>query len=357
MPLRQLRSLSPALFAVLMASLAAIAAAETPPPAPEPYRIPLSSVTFANEPKVDERAVDAGKLRISFADLVPTVSYNISWHTTQDVAPPINLGDVVVAFGAKTGSDCAEVATRTEDLWKAKTEAEVAAIVSRLRTLLATGNCTADDPVTKKAKAAIDATLWGQVIEATIEPGTVLEIQVTRLSQTITFVFRGPEPSRFFQTYGFSYLRNNNEAFFTEKNSAGKFVIRPQARRSDWEPAGLLLLNYRLAGPLTDADIGINASGALSFDGDKPAVGVGMNFTLSNNLGLSVGYAMSKVDRLRGRYRAGDQGTLLDVDLAADQLVDQQIKGSFYVGLSLNLSSNPFKKKAEATTAPAAGSK
>jgi hypothetical protein len=363
MPLRSLSLAGlTAIFAIMFFCALPTRGADAPP-ASEPYRIPLSSYAFNAKPEESTypRDVDAGTLRISFSNLVPSKSYDIHWHTSRSASPPLDITVMSSVAGVSSVTPCQKLAALAAAVWGSTSEPEVERNVAALRAFQAGGDC--DDPEVKaKADAAIAATLWGNVIEAKIEPGSTLEIHVARASasgqpESVTFIFRGPEPSRFFQTYGFSYLDNGNQEFFTEKNAEGKFVIREKTQRSAWEPAGLLLVNYRLAGPWTSADLAMNLAGALSFDGDKPAVGVGLNFTFANNIGLVAGVAMSKQTRLRGQYRPGDDGTLLDADLASDQLVDEHTESTFFVGLSLNLSSNPFKKKPETNTETATGSK
>ena len=348
-----------AIVAVLFFAIQSpVGAVET---SPEPYRIPLSAYAFkANAAdSIYGRDVDAGTLRISFSNLVPSWSYDISWHTSRAASPEITIPDLVAR--SLDDDPCQVLEGLANDLWHSKSEAEAGQHVGEILAFEASGACS-DAASKAKADAAVAATRWGTVIEAKIEPGSVLEIRVTRnnaqgVPESATFVIRGPAPSRFFQTYGFSYFRDQSEDFFTEKNATGKFVIREKARRSDWQPAGLLLVNYRLGGPWTSTELALNLAGALSFDGEEPAVGLGLNFTFANNIGLVAGVAMSRETRLRGQYRAGDAGTILDAELASDQLVDKAPHSTWFVGLSLNLSSNPFKKKADATAAPAAGSK
>lgn len=329
---------------------------QTAAAAKEPDRIPLSSYRFATagDPAQApyERVVDAGTLRISFSNLVPTQSYDIFWHTTQLVAPPL-ANPLAATDEALARPSCTGLALATREVWASQDEPQVAARVSALRAAIAASDC--DVPAVKAAAAAaIEATLWSGVIEAKIEPGTVLEVTVRRQDGRVAvFLFTGPPPPRFFQTYGFSYLRRGDQEFFTESNGADKFVIRATERRYEWRPAGLLLLNYRLGGPWTGVELALNVAGALSFDGDQPAVGLGVNVTLANNLGLVLGVAMSEETRLRGQYRPGPGGTLLSEELAADQLVEKGFDETLFVGLSLNLSSNPFKKKAETKAEPA----
>lgn len=335
---------------------------EEAPPV-EPYRLPLSAYAFSAEAgkSVYPRNVNAGTLRISFSDMVPERSYDIHWYESRTVSPPLDASAPLAAlsdFGPST--PCQKLAALASAVWASTSEVDAARNVGLVRAFLADGECD-DDEVKAKAAAAVAATLWSSVIEAEIEPGSVVEVEVRRanadgLSESVTFVFNGPEPSRFFQTYGFSYFQNENQDFYTEENAEGEFLIREAARRSSWEPAGLLLLNYRLGGPWKQGTA-LNLAGALSFDGEEPSVGVGVNFTFANNIGVVAGVAMAKRTRLRGEYRAGDNGSVLDAALAADQLVDEQIGATFFVGLSLNLANNPFKKDPDTSTEPAEGSK
>ena len=342
--------------------LASIAAAQTPS---EPTRIPLSSYKFypdGSKEGIYERKLDEGTFRISFSDLVPTESYDIYWHKGSDVPAAIPLPDGLGPFttfealrvraeaGRKKVDPCDALLARSKEVWDAPNEAEVAQRLSALRQELATTSC--EKPAAKKtAEAAVAATRWKEVIAAKIEAGSFLEITVRRKDQRAVFVFKGPPPSRFFPTYGFSYLRDEDEEFFTEEIAEGQHVISKKTRRNDWEPAGLLLLNYRIAGPWEEAgELAVNVAAALSFDGEDPSVGLGLNFTLASNVGLVVGYAMTEESRLRGEYRPGPDGTILKQAIAADQLVDNEPDETYFIGLSLNLSSNPFKKKQAETT-------
>ncbi len=342
---------------VVALAMAAIAAAQTPS---EPTRIPLSSYTFHSEDSkagVYEREVDEGTFRISFSDLVPKESYDIFWHKLSLVAPAFTLPNELGSFStyaalspAAKADPCAVVFARAREVWDASDEPQVAQRLGDLRQELAGSTC-ADAAAKKTAEAAIAATRWKEVIEVKIEAGTILKVTVLRKGQRAVFVFKGPPPSRFSQTYGFSYLRDEDEEFFTEEIAEGQHVIRKKTRRSDWEPAGLLLLNYRLGGPWPKAaDLAVHIAAALSFDGEDPSVGLGLNFTLANNLGLVVGYGMTEETRLRGEYRPGPDGTILEQAIASDQLVDDEPDETYFIGLSLNLSSNPFKKKQAETT-------
>lgn len=295
--------------------------------------------------------VEEGLLRVSFDDLIPGISYSPLYRLIEkepQITFPKQLDSEKGHYSAPNEA-LKKLKETIVAIWESDDEMKVATNVQALRKLLCIDQY--DAQTVQLANETIERTRWDQVIEKEIKPGSKLEVTLQRDGQKAVFIFTGPELPRFFQTYGFCYLQDGNELYFTKKNSDEKYIIQSKSNRHELTPSGLLLINYRLFGPLENvADMSVCLAGALSFDGEKPSVGMGLNFVLASNLGLVVGMAVAQENRLRGEYETGKNGTILDQALEPDQLVESVCDETFFFGLSLNLSSNPFKKDDKAKT-------
>lgn len=306
-----------------------------------PVTIALSEVTFdlPDNLKPIVYRVNEGLMKVTFHDLMPGKVYSQSWHMEKP-DELISINHQLDALPESSRGD-KTIGNTVEKLCSATTEKDVSIFVRELESFILRQD--GSDAELKLAERAVARTR--KESQHYITPGTVLTIKLQRDGRSVMFEFRGPDRPRFFQTYGLCYLRNGSDSYYTEQTASGEYVIRRKSDRSDYNPAGLMLVNYRMFGPYENAkDLSVCLAGALSFDGEKPVVGIGVNFVFLDNLGLFFGVAMAEETRLRGEYEAGVNATVLKQTTSSDQLVDSSYDETFIFGLSLNVTKNPFKK-------------
>ncbi len=150
--------------------------------------------------------------------------------------------------------------------------------------------------------------------------------------------------------YGFAFLPDRNDEFFTEsvpgaEGEDPQFAIRATGDRdeSQFEPVVAFSYRPRSMGPSPWLP---RFSAGLGADIEERLVFAGLSWVIGDNVNLFVGAAAHEQTRLAGQYEVGQ---LLKENLTADQLVEETYDLNLIVGVGFRFNANPFKKKAAAT--------
>ncbi len=184
-----------------------------------------------------------------------------------------------------------------------------------------------------------------------LEQGQRVELEIRRLGlegRSWTYVFSSGQSRLWLSHYGFSFLPDEDERYFTKGSEDTGLTIARQADRggADFEPT--IAFSYiPSAADLNERTGRPHFTAGLGADLDKRLVFAGLSWIVGDNVSLFVGAAGHEQTRLKGIY---EEGQALMESLTPDQLVDETFALNAIVGIGFRFSSNPFKK-AEVTTA------
>ncbi len=150
-------------------------------------------------------------------------------------------------------------------------------------------------------------------------------------------------------SYGFVFLPNENEDYFSKANDDNTFTITAKEENDDLGFVPTAMFTWF---PKQDESKNWSGSwvGGLGFDFQNPVVLAGYGVTYNQNISFSLGAAFHQQNRLRGEYK--DMQVLKET-LAEDALIDKVYRANYFLGFSYRFSGNPFKKKAAAESSAA----
>jgi hypothetical protein len=158
-----------------------------------------------------------------------------------------------------------------------------------------------------------------------------------------TKTFQGRPRGEWVTTYGFSFITDlfaESESFTAEQTpDQGKFVISKDSTQERLKFVPSLFFTWQPAKPNVSRNLALVFSGGIGFDFSNPVVFLAPALSWNRNLTLHAGVAAAKVDRLLGRYQAGDT---VGTNLTPEQLRQSVYRINPFVSLSFNFSSNPF---------------
>ena len=192
--------------------------------------------------------------------------------------------------------------------------------------------------------------------EVTLGEGQTLTIAVTRVEPAHTewtFELRTGQERRWLLHYGFSFLPDEDDEFFTRametEDGSDAFVITPSAERSGAEFEPTVTFTYLPRGS-DDRPLVPKFTAGLGADVEERLVFAGLSWVIGDNVNLFVGAAGHEQTHLKGMY---EEGQLVQEMLSGDQLVDETFELNAIVGVGFRFGSNPFKK--EPAVSPAGG--
>lgn len=291
---------------------------------------------------------ESTELTFKIVNRLPAARYKVTVATSGLLAP--FDADLFKAEAAKDdrAAGISEVCTR---VLKRLTEAGSGDSESALRGALVAAKANSPDKDCMDRIKLFEAGTQGDLGEkVTLAQAQTVTITVTRSDpgrKRWEFVFSTGEDRGWLVHYGFSFLPDEDEEFFTRKaeSVAGqpdKFLIVQSADRggAEFEPTVNFTYLPRFSGrkawkPLFTAGLGA--------DLDERLVFAGLSWVIGDNVSLFVGAAGHQQTRLKGQYEIGQE---LGQELAADQLVDDTYDVNAIFGVGLRFNSSPFKKKA-----------
>ncbi|MCP4203771.1 MAG: hypothetical protein GY769_17775 [bacterium] len=287
--------------------------------------------------------VDAGtKVQIKITHRLPAKSYRIDVEKA-GLAPPLDFG--VFEAGAVAGaiSDECDAFLKARALLSKTDEAEFRSALAEARSLSPDTDCTNRI----NGIAASGTVTLPQPY--TLTEGQTLTITVDRDGHDEwVFEFTSVEDRQWLVHYGFSFLPDEDEEFFSKAETGGTgFVVTPVADNDDLEFEPVVAFSYTPKGSLGKPSRPKFTAG-LGADIDERLVFAGASWIIGDNVSLFVGAAGHEQTRLKGIYEVGQ---VLKETLQSDQLVDETFDVNALVGIGFRFNSNPFKKKTKVSTA------
>jgi hypothetical protein len=289
--------------------------------------------------------VPAGDYTVLITDKAPKKAYSVQVEVNFTPIPPLTAPSPLgtTSFTEETGP-CAQLADDATSIRSGTDEEAVAGLVAEIGQILKAGTCT-DAQKVNDAKAAVALTQQNvDDIVYTLSNGQDLKVTVTRdpgsASKTWTFVFRTPGLGSWFSSYGFVFIPNHDERYFSmlKTGTTDRYLITRSAHNSGSDFSPSLFYSW-LPTNRENKAWSLGWSAGLGFDQSNPIVFLGPMLTFHQNISLVAGAVVQKQRRLNGMYSRNQE---IGDNLTGDQLTEQTYKPNFFFGLSFRFSSNPF---------------
>ena len=259
-----------------------------------------------------------------------------------DLSPPEN--------GSQLQSDsesCQYLLDSVQEIRESTNEADLAAVLSRAR-----GEIDTADPRCRRQiralRHAIDAT--NETLGTyRLRGGDVLTVKVRRPAgdgeKTCEATISTEPSGRWLTSYGFTFVPNRNDEFFTRSLGEDKFEIaeisndRSTLEDLDFVPS--FFYSY-LPRRYQDRDWSPGITFGLGFDQSSPAVFVGGSLDYRRFASLIAGVVVHEQQTLDGRYTLGQELTMA---LNEDDLHDESYGLNFFIGVSFRFNGNPFQQQ------------
>lgn len=330
----------PALLVVLLCLLTSGAAVG----APQSLRIDLGAIDPGSERIL---ATAPGEYTIEIVNRLPSAAYDVQVAVS---FIPIEPLEIPGARGDEESIVCPEVEAATQELLDASSEIEVAEKVRALEDLLVAG-CPDTEPTYRLAMRVIGSTRQGMPYVYQLASGQRLEVTISRRDGSSrkewTVVFQTAPRGRWFSSYGFVFVPDDDERFFSKAKLGGtnEYVITRKTDNQDYDFAPSLFYSW-LPTRAEGRNLSFGAAAGLGFDQSNPVVFAGPMLTYNQNVSLLAGVVMRKQMRLDGAYAAGQE---IAENLSEDQLGDETYHPGIFFGLSFRFGANPFADAADAS--------
>jgi hypothetical protein len=311
-------------------------------------------VDLATDPGTEQVGqVAPGDYTVLIVDKAPKKAYGVQVEVNFTPVPPLTPP----AGGAAPRIDdpCLQLTNDTSEIRNSEDEKRIAVLVAEIGQVLQSGTCK-DHQKTQDALSAVDLTRQPvDDIVYTLAGGQELKVTVSRDSgsneKKWTFIFRTPSPGRWFSSYGFVFVPNRDERYFSKlkPGTTDRYLITRAGDNSGSDFSPSLFFSWLPASRETKA-LSLGASAGLGFDQSNPIVFVGPMLTYHQNVSLVVGLVVHKQKRLNGMYSRGEE---IGENLTEPQLTEQTYKPNVFFGLSFRFGSNPFATSGSDSKAPA----
>ncbi len=306
-------------------------------------------VDLASDPGTEQiEQTPPGDYTILIVDKAPKNAYSVQIEVNFTPIAPLPPPDKSVESRDPT---CSKLVGYVDDIRNSDDEKFVSGLVSEIRRILKDKTCT-DEVVTNAANSAVDVT--EQKIDDrvyTLANGQELKVTVSRDSgkdgKKWTFIFRTPSPGRWFSSYGFVFVPNQDERYFSKlkQGTTDKYLVTRAAHNSGNDFSPSLFYSWLPASRETMGwSFGISAG--LGFDQSNPIVFVGPMGTFHQNISLLFGAVVHKQKRLNGMYSPEQE---IGENLTEAQLTEQTYRANVFFGLSFRFGSNPFTTDSSAS--------
>jgi len=325
---------------VVCAAIPALARAADPAPL---------TVDLAHDDPNTELPVSAGvpffvRINNMAPSLRNTGAYEVTIKLEHIPIPPLDIPEPKPedkkGIEAKAVDPCAPAQKALVALSTAEDEAKAFEAAVNLRKLLK--KC----PLVAKEAAPYLAAMTEDVTapSVTLKPGELLRVTVKRpdgdKTRTWERVFSTGESGKWLQSYGFMFIPNRDDEFFSKPQDDGKtFTITQKDDRHGLDFAPSIFFTWLPASKEGSDCPVLGVTGGLGFDLKAPTVFLGPTLMYRQNLQLVAGVVMHQQRRLRGEFATG-QTVKESLDL--DQLTDKTYRPNFFIGLALRLGKSPF---------------
>lgn len=294
------------------------------------------------------RSIDAGdEIELVVVNKTPTLDYDIevTRRIVLPMIPPPAGGEVQENDGpfdsAVQADPCAEAAAKIRN---STDEVSTKAAVIEGRALADCSNHGGLQQAiafTRESLATYEMDC-GQELEATITRTT--ESGDTR---TWTAKFATPACGEWLTSYGFTFVPNDDEEYFSKSIGNDMFEItRKNDDRSDFDDLDFvpsIFYSYIPSGIPQDGGAWGWTFG-LGFDQSTPNLFVGGGYNFQRFVSLIGGIVIHEKKHLDGQYEPMQQ---LMENLTEDKLHDESYGASLFIGASFRFNGNPFAKKTE----------
>jgi hypothetical protein len=297
-------------------------------------------------------SVEPGTYSVQIVNKAPALKYRITVAKSFLEVPPLppvrgGAAPLLPNDPCKPLSDAAGQLRNTQD------EREVAQLVPRIASLLAEGRCldaTITDPALRLMAATREQPGGPQSLDLGRQVKVTVVAVVGTATRTWTVVYQTAPRGRWGSSYGFTFLPNRDERFFSAKTAeANKYIITEKKDRQDLAFAPSIFFSWF---PTKDEerDWSFSWSAGLGFDQSNPIVFAGPMWTYHQNIGFMLGLVMHKQKRLNGQY---DKNQEVTENLTEAQLNEETYRPNLFFGLSLRFGSNPFTTSSGSTSSAA----
>lgn len=287
--------------------------------------------------------VPTGDYTVLVTDKAPQKAYSVQVEVNFTPVPPLAPPPGGAMAHLVLDDPCAQLDKDVSALRNSTDEKAVAALVAEIGQLLKTVTCTDAQKANASAAVALTQQAVNDIVY-TLSNGQDLKVTVTRdpgsASKTWTFIFRTPGLGSWFSSYGFVFIPNHDERYFSmlKTGTTDRYVITRSAHNSGSDFAPSLFYSW-LPTNRENKTWSLGWSAGLGFDQSNPIVFLGPMLTFHQNISLVAGAVVQKQRRLNGMYSRNQE---IGESLTGDQLTEQTYKPNFFFGLSFRFSSNPF---------------
>lgn len=307
-------------------------------------RIDLAAIDSGSERTLE---TSPGEYTVTIVNRLPQGAYDVqvavSFISLEPLPVPGSRGQEEIT------PPCPELTAATTELLDSATEAEMPARVRAVKDLVA--SCSETIPL-RLAEKALARTRIDLPDVYRLESGQELKVTISRRDgmnqKQWTVVYRTPARGRWFSSYGFVFVRNEDELFFAKPKTGatGQYVITQKADKQDYDFAPSIFYAW-LPARREGRDLSLGVAAGLGFDQNNPIVFAGPMLTYNQNISLVAGVVMHKEKRLNGMYSLGQEVT---ENLSEAQLGEETYRPSLFFGLSFRFGANPFAASSDAGT-------
>lgn len=288
---------------------------------------------------------EPGDYGFEIINRVPQMAYKIKVEkrvqAIKGLEPPSGPG------GQGEDEPCPLISSIDKQLSEAREETEVARLAQEARRLIAKGECQAT-AVVELLRERLDQTRERLGGKYQLAEGESIQITISRIDgeeiKEWIFTFAAPSRGSWFTSYGFVFLGDRDETFFSKDAGGGKFAITRE-RSSGGELSNLSFAPSFFYTWLPRSDENEDRSPGftvgLGFDQSNPVLFAGGSLNYNRFVSLISGVAIHKQKRLSGQYHPGQ---LLTESLSAEALHEEGFGVNYFLGLSFRFSSSPFGK-------------
>jgi pimeloyl-ACP methyl ester carboxylesterase len=300
----------------------------------------------------DTISINPGSLSLVVANRLRARTYRVTVNVEAVPIPPLPPVQLPVRETVAT-APCQALIDATGALSSSKDEAEVAQAVREIERRLSDAKC-ADVAVVTAARDAVNGTrrvldplvvASGEQVKVTIER---LAMDGNAVDKTWTVTFSTGARGQWLTTYGFAFIPDRDERYFSKAAGANAFVITKERDAGGLTPAPSVFFSW-LSRKAALGNWSISPTAGLGLTDKLPSVFGGVSVLFNQNIGVAAGIGLYAQKRLNGRYAADQQ---IEENLGDDQLHRVVYLPNVMVAATYRFGSNPFEKKAGDSAAP-----
>jgi hypothetical protein len=179
-----------------------------------------------------------------------------------------------------------------------------------------------------------------------LRAGELLRVTIERQDDAAkkwTYVLSTGDRGAWGISYGFTFVPNEDEEFFSKQQGEG-FVITRESNREDLDFAPSVMFSWLPYNQRAKTWANGFTTG-LGFDLDDPVLFAGWGLTYAENVTLTAGLIIHSQSRLAGRFNEGD---IINENLESSQLLEETFAPNIYFGVAFRFGHNVHADREEA---------